>query len=62
MIMAEPDDRIWNQFITERDQAPHAINLFDLQQKYADVALTAEVIAHLRSLPSPAVQAEPHGR
>ena len=46
----------------DRGQASHAINLFDIQQKYADVVPTAEVITHLRSLPSPAVQAEPHGR
>jgi nicotinamidase-related amidase len=46
----------------DRGQASHAINLFDIQQKYADVVPTAEVIAHLSSLPSPAVQAEPHGR
>ncbi len=34
----------------DRGQASHAINLFDMQQKYADVIPTAEVIEHLRSL------------
>jgi maleamate amidohydrolase len=31
----------------DRGQASHAMNLFDMQQKYADVIPTAEVIAHL---------------
>jgi maleamate amidohydrolase len=36
----------------DRGQASHAINLFDMQQKYADVVPTVDVIAHLRSLPT----------
>lgn len=31
----------------DRGEASHAINLFDMQQKYADVVPTAEVIEHL---------------
>jgi maleamate amidohydrolase len=34
----------------DRGQASHAINLFDMHQKYADVIPTAEVIEHLQSL------------
>lgn len=33
--------------VFDRGQASHAINLFDIQQKYADVLETEEVIAHL---------------
>ena len=43
MIVAE-------ECVSDRHQAPHAINLFDMHQKYADVLATAEVVAHLESL------------
>jgi maleamate amidohydrolase len=33
--------------VFDRDDAPHAINLFDMQQKYADVIPLAEVLAYL---------------
>lgn len=33
--------------VFERHQAPHAINLFDMHQKYADVIPVADVLAHL---------------
>jgi nicotinamidase-related amidase len=35
----------------DRAQSSHAINLMDMQAKYADVRPTAEVAAHLGSLP-----------
>jgi nicotinamidase-related amidase len=35
----------------DRSQASHAINLFDMHAKYADVVRSDEVIAFLRSLP-----------
>ena len=35
----------------DRSQASHAINLFDMHAKYADVVSSEEVIAFLRSLP-----------
>ncbi|MPZ48047.1 MAG: isochorismatase family protein [Dehalococcoidia bacterium] len=34
--------------VFDRHEAPHAINLFDLDQKYADVLPTAEVISMLK--------------
>jgi maleamate amidohydrolase len=34
----------------DRHQAPHAINLFDMNQKYADVLAVGEIVAHLQSL------------
>ncbi len=36
--------------VFDRHQAPHAINLFDMHQKYADVLPTADVLAHLGSI------------
>ncbi|HEX3971390.1 MAG TPA: isochorismatase family protein [Stellaceae bacterium] len=36
----------------DRAQASHALNLFDMQAKYADVVSSAEVIAFLTSLPA----------
>ena len=42
----------------DRGQASHAINLFDMHQKYADVIPTDEVIAHLEKR-APARQAAP---
>jgi len=37
--------------VFDRHQAPHAINLFDMHEKYADVLGVDEVVAHLGSLP-----------
>lgn len=42
MIVAE-------ECVFDRHQATHAINLFDLHQKYADVLPLAEVLAYLRA-------------
>jgi maleamate amidohydrolase len=36
----------------DRSQASHAINLCDMNAKYADVVATAEVLAFLDGLPS----------
>jgi nicotinamidase-related amidase len=36
--------------VFDRHEAPHAINLFDMDQKYADVLSLAEVLDHLSSL------------
>lgn len=36
--------------VFDRHEAPHAINLFDLDQKYADVVPLVEVLAYLRSV------------
>ena len=33
--------------VFDRHEAPHAINLFDMNQKYADVLPLAEVLEHL---------------
>jgi maleamate amidohydrolase len=40
--------------VFDRDEASHAINLYDLDQKYADVLPLDEVLAYLRSV-APAV-------
>jgi maleamate amidohydrolase len=42
MIVAE-------QCVFDRTQASHAINLFDMHQKYADVLPVEEIIAHLQT-------------
>lgn len=42
MIVAE-------ECVFDRHQAPHAINLFDMHQKYADVLPVAEILEHLAS-------------
>jgi len=36
----------------DRTQASHAINLFDMEQKYADVVSSGEAITHIESLPA----------
>jgi maleamate amidohydrolase len=36
--------------VFDRHEAPHAINLFDMHEKYADVLGVDEVVAHLQSL------------
>lgn len=40
----------------DRGQASHAINLFDMSQKYADVVPTDEVVGYLASLPEPVAE------
>src|SRR5262249_34780176 len=35
----------------DRGQASHAINLMDMNAKYADVRPTAEIVAHIATLP-----------
>lgn len=41
--------------VFDRDEASHAINLYDIDQKYADVILLEETLDYLRSVaPSPA--------
>lgn len=41
---------IAEECVFDRHQAPHAINLFDMNQKYADVLPVAEVVAHIDSI------------
>ncbi len=41
-----PEDAVF-----DRSQVSHAVNLFDMAEKYADVMTTQDVITHLRSLP-----------
>ena len=36
--------------VFDRHEAPHAINLFDMHQKYADVLSIDEVVPHLQTL------------
>ena len=36
--------------VFDRDEAPHAINLFDMEQKYAHVLPTADVVAYLERI------------
>jgi nicotinamidase-related amidase len=36
--------------VFDRHQAPHAMNLFDMHEKYADVLGIDEVVAHLQTL------------
>jgi maleamate amidohydrolase len=38
--------------VFDRDEAPHAINLFDIDQKYADVLPLSEVVGYLQALES----------
>ena len=40
--------------VFDRDEASHAINLYDLDQKYADVLPLDEVLDYLRSVPDAA--------
>jgi hypothetical protein len=40
MVVAE-------ECVFDRHQAPHAINLFDMNQKYADVLPLSEVMSYL---------------
>lgn len=41
-----PEECVW-----DRGEVTHKVNLFDLQQKYADVRSLDEVLAYIRSLP-----------
>ena len=41
---------IAEECVFDRHQAPHAINLFDMHQKYADVLPVDDVIRHLSAL------------
>jgi len=41
--------------VYDRSQVSHAVNLFDMSEKYADVAPTAEVLRTLQSIPSQSV-------
>jgi maleamate amidohydrolase len=43
--------------VFDRHEAPHAINLFDMHEKYADVLGIDEVVAHLQSLKKTAINA-----
>ncbi len=45
MVVAE-------ECVFDRNEAPHAINLFDLDQKYADVVPVEEAIAYLKTVES----------
>jgi maleamate amidohydrolase len=38
------------QCVFDRDEAPHAINLYDIDQKYADVVDLDDALAYLRSV------------
>ena len=40
-----PQDAVY-----DRSQASHAVNLFDMSEKYADVAPTAEVLRKLQAI------------
>ncbi len=42
--------------VFDRHEAPHAINLFDMHQKYADVVPLADVVAHLQALGAPSAR------
>jgi maleamate amidohydrolase len=35
----------------DRGEAPHAVNLFDIQQKYADLVTVDELLAHVKGWP-----------
>jgi nicotinamidase-related amidase len=45
--------------VYDRHQATHAINLFDMNHKYADVIPTSEVLDYLRMLQADAAPSEP---
>lgn len=42
----------------DRGEASHAVNLFDMHQKYADVRPTSELVTYLRSLPTGGVKTD----
>jgi isochorismate hydrolase len=37
--------------VYDRSQTSHAVNLFDMSEKYADVASTDELLAELAKIP-----------
>jgi maleamate amidohydrolase len=41
---------IAEECVFDRHETPHAVNLFDMNQKYADVLPVAEIIAHIETL------------
>jgi nicotinamidase-related amidase len=41
--------QVVEECVFDRHQAPHAINLFDMHQKYADVIPLAEALAHIET-------------
>jgi hypothetical protein len=45
--------------VFDRHEAAHAINLFDMNQKYADVLPLAEVLKYLRSWQAEGVRSLP---
>jgi maleamate amidohydrolase len=49
-----PEDAVY-----DRGEASHAINLFDMNQKYADILTTSEVISFFDGLPVSGSQAAP---
>lgn len=49
---------IAEECVFDRHQAPHAINLFDMNQKYADVLPVDDVIKHLASYPAESTAAQ----
>jgi maleamate amidohydrolase len=59
-VRATVVDAMSHEFLTivardgvgDRALAPHEANLFDMQQKYADVLFVAEILAHLKQLPT----------
>jgi hypothetical protein len=48
--------------VFDRHEAAHAINLFDMNQKYADVLPLAEVLKYLRSMQAERVRPLPGSR
>jgi nicotinamidase-related amidase len=46
--------QVVEECVFDRHEAPHAINLFDLHQKYADVILLADALAYIESTTRPA--------
>jgi isochorismate hydrolase len=45
--------------VYDRSRVSHAVNLFDMSEKYADVAPTREVLARLQGIADTAVRATP---
>jgi isochorismate hydrolase len=45
--------------VYDRSQVSHAVNLFDMSEKYADVAPAREVLARLAAVPARAAQRAP---
>jgi len=45
--------------VYDRSRVSHAVNLFDMSEKYADVAPTREVLARLQGIADTAARATP---